>query len=377
MATRGKFARVCIEVDLRKPLCPRFILGKNCYNIEYESIHSFCFHCGRVDHRKELCKHSAAHSKAQETQRTNTPSEGHPVGVAGSKDLSPTVVLSDNGNLLQPKVDDGTYGPWMMVTKKNRRPTIIKKTQTNGPSPSNNRFSGLDTPTEQEEQSRGRKTTCMGVEKDPHDSNHEPSSAIAQAQNLQKHITTTGVNSNNPIGQANPMLPNRPATQVTPQYIPNQASDIIQLLEKDKISQETNNTLTRTPPSANLSLLGNTTKPTISSKEEMLVDAPTTHTTNSLSPELVYSGGDGATRNPKPPDPGIIHGARRETTARSNNPQDGEPTDRTIVRTRERSNSPRRYNLVDRADKAENRTKLELQTRASVSLAPDGIHEIN
>ncbi|KAL7177442.1 hypothetical protein ACSBR2_030743 [Camellia fascicularis] len=73
MVTRGKFARVCIEIDLRKPLCPRFMLGMKYYNIEYESIHSFYFHCGRVDHRKELCKHPATNSKAPKTQRTNTP----------------------------------------------------------------------------------------------------------------------------------------------------------------------------------------------------------------------------------------------------------------------------------------------------------------
>ncbi|XP_028109549.1 uncharacterized protein LOC114309470 [Camellia sinensis] len=52
MATRGKFARICIEVDLPKSLCPCFILGKNCYNIEYEYIYFFCFHCDMVDHRK-------------------------------------------------------------------------------------------------------------------------------------------------------------------------------------------------------------------------------------------------------------------------------------------------------------------------------------
>ncbi|KAI8025479.1 Uncharacterized protein LOK49_LG02G03808 [Camellia lanceoleosa] len=59
MATRGRFARVCIKVDLRKPFCPKFVLGKKSYNIEYESIHSFCFHCGKVDHQKELCRFKA------------------------------------------------------------------------------------------------------------------------------------------------------------------------------------------------------------------------------------------------------------------------------------------------------------------------------
>ncbi|KAI8012902.1 Uncharacterized protein LOK49_LG05G00852 [Camellia lanceoleosa] len=76
MATRGKFARVCIELDLNKPLCPRFLLGKKSYSIEYESIHSLCFHCGRVDHRKELCRHKAANRPSHMSSTPNTSSPG-------------------------------------------------------------------------------------------------------------------------------------------------------------------------------------------------------------------------------------------------------------------------------------------------------------
>ncbi|KAL7236158.1 hypothetical protein ACSBR1_019427 [Camellia fascicularis] len=34
MATRGKFARICVEMDLTKPLKPKFMLENKCYNIE-------------------------------------------------------------------------------------------------------------------------------------------------------------------------------------------------------------------------------------------------------------------------------------------------------------------------------------------------------
>ncbi|KAI8027505.1 hypothetical protein LOK49_LG02G00221 [Camellia lanceoleosa] len=128
MATRGRFARVCIEVDLRKPLCPRFLLGKKSYNIEYESIHSFCFFCGRVDHRKELCKYQATHPKPQTVHRNNPLPEGLQPTVEGNHAQLPTASLNTNGHLQQSEVEgDDTYGPWMMVTKRTRKPVITRK----------------------------------------------------------------------------------------------------------------------------------------------------------------------------------------------------------------------------------------------------------
>ncbi|KAL7213410.1 hypothetical protein ACSBR2_016017 [Camellia fascicularis] len=135
MATRGRFARVCIEVDLRKPLCPRFLLGKKSYNIEYESIHSFCFFCGRVDHRKELCKYQEAHPKPQTAHRNNPLLEGLQPTVEGNHAQLPTASLNTNSHLQQIEVEgDDTYRPWMMVTKRTRKPVITRKIQSTGPS---------------------------------------------------------------------------------------------------------------------------------------------------------------------------------------------------------------------------------------------------
>ena len=55
MAARGKYARVCIEIDLRMPLISHFSIGKNTYGVEYEDLHSLCFSCGRIGHRREAC----------------------------------------------------------------------------------------------------------------------------------------------------------------------------------------------------------------------------------------------------------------------------------------------------------------------------------
>lgn len=56
---RGKYARICVAMDLSKPLIPAFTLEKKQYRVEYEFLHSPCFKCGKVGHRVELCREVA------------------------------------------------------------------------------------------------------------------------------------------------------------------------------------------------------------------------------------------------------------------------------------------------------------------------------
>nr|POE97322.1 hypothetical protein CFP56_74350 [Quercus suber] len=53
--SRGKFARLCIQVDVDKPLVTTVMIGKLQQAVTYEGIHNLCFECGRLGHRKELC----------------------------------------------------------------------------------------------------------------------------------------------------------------------------------------------------------------------------------------------------------------------------------------------------------------------------------
>ncbi|KAL4300658.1 hypothetical protein AHAS_Ahas17G0222900 [Arachis hypogaea] len=53
--SRGKFARICVEIDIRKKLVPSFsALGKE-FNLVYEGLHQICFNCGKYGHRIEGC----------------------------------------------------------------------------------------------------------------------------------------------------------------------------------------------------------------------------------------------------------------------------------------------------------------------------------
>ncbi|KAI9114369.1 hypothetical protein K1719_014597 [Acacia pycnantha] len=52
---RGKFARMCVELDLTKSLIPEFNVEGQIISVVYESLGELCHHCGRVEHSKGKC----------------------------------------------------------------------------------------------------------------------------------------------------------------------------------------------------------------------------------------------------------------------------------------------------------------------------------
>ncbi|CAN1292134.1 hypothetical protein LINPERPRIM_LOCUS21431 [Linum perenne] len=54
--TRGNFARICVEVDLSKPLLSKYRLRSRVRRIEYEGLHTICFTCGFYGHKNDTCK---------------------------------------------------------------------------------------------------------------------------------------------------------------------------------------------------------------------------------------------------------------------------------------------------------------------------------
>lgn len=52
---RGKYARICVEVDMSKPLLAMFSIKKKLYKIECEGLHQLCLAYGRFGHYKEGC----------------------------------------------------------------------------------------------------------------------------------------------------------------------------------------------------------------------------------------------------------------------------------------------------------------------------------
>lgn len=102
--TRGMFARVCLEIDMGKPLRANYRMRGKDWRLQYEGLHDLCFTCGKYGHREAGCplkipEESSDHMKTNEAQtKATSPSER-------SK-----------------KADEqsSSFGPWM-VAQRNRR----------------------------------------------------------------------------------------------------------------------------------------------------------------------------------------------------------------------------------------------------------------
>ncbi len=96
--TRGRFVRICVQIDLDKPLARIVRVGKTRLAVIYEGIGLLCFHCGRIGHRSELCP-----SRILEK-------EDNPTDIADSR--------AEEEEKLK------NFGPWMLVSRRKRQNKI-------------------------------------------------------------------------------------------------------------------------------------------------------------------------------------------------------------------------------------------------------------
>ena len=63
-AIRGRFTRVCVQINTANPLPKRVKIGSFWQDIVYENLLMFCYKCGRIGHREMHC---TEHSPNQTT----------------------------------------------------------------------------------------------------------------------------------------------------------------------------------------------------------------------------------------------------------------------------------------------------------------------
>lgn len=125
--TRSKFARICVDVDLSKPLSRGFWIGDDHHRVFvivlYERLPTFCYSCGLIGHGTNSCNSSATPGAAR-------PNPSRPVWQTGTgsslvsgvedqqmddSDPSPDAPPSA---LLDGKNSDTDYGPWLLVSRR-------------------------------------------------------------------------------------------------------------------------------------------------------------------------------------------------------------------------------------------------------------------
>lgn len=94
---KGRYARVCVELDLHGPLPPNVLIWGRKQAVEYEGLHHICYQCGQYGHKKDHCP----------TLHTTT------AGAADQASSSPSNPSSSTAS--QP------FGPWMLPAHVRRK----------------------------------------------------------------------------------------------------------------------------------------------------------------------------------------------------------------------------------------------------------------
>ena len=58
LEARGRYARICVQIDVEKPLITALLIGNIEQPVIYEGIQKMCFSCGQIGHRREVCPHT-------------------------------------------------------------------------------------------------------------------------------------------------------------------------------------------------------------------------------------------------------------------------------------------------------------------------------
>lgn len=102
-AIQGRFARLCVQINMANPLPKRVKIGSFWQDIVYENVLVLCYHCGRVGHKDVHC------SKAREGA---TDTSAHAIALCG-----------DNGMA----ENDHSHIPWKTMQTRRPQPSGTNK----------------------------------------------------------------------------------------------------------------------------------------------------------------------------------------------------------------------------------------------------------
>ncbi|CAN1262539.1 hypothetical protein LINPERPRIM_LOCUS11313 [Linum perenne] len=98
---QARYARVCVEVDLSKPLLGKYMIGDRTFYVEYECLENIFYTCGMYGYKLDGCSTIAKSAAAVEDPQV--PEAVEPSG----------------------SVEHDT-GSWMTVTRRSRKKPVTK-----------------------------------------------------------------------------------------------------------------------------------------------------------------------------------------------------------------------------------------------------------
>ena len=126
----GRYARLCVQVDVDKPLVTAVLIGKFEQPVCYEGIQKLCFSCGRMGYWRESCPYMVR------PDLTSREVETEDVRDVGARSCDKHVPIKPNAGEGPSKIvhghekaHEGTYGPWIVVAW---RRNVTKNQQSGG-----------------------------------------------------------------------------------------------------------------------------------------------------------------------------------------------------------------------------------------------------
>ncbi|XP_021844915.2 uncharacterized protein [Spinacia oleracea] len=122
--SRARYARVCVEIDLRKPIITKVWVGGFWQPVVYENITSLCFKCGKIGHVLEKCDQNDG-AELDNTQQITEPTKHGQVEAHMEVDLKNQ---HNNMDIKEPRTQElDLYGPWTLVQNKRSPKTNFGK----------------------------------------------------------------------------------------------------------------------------------------------------------------------------------------------------------------------------------------------------------
>jgi hypothetical protein len=139
---RGRFARICVEIDLTKPVVGKVWINGHWYKVQYEGLHIICAACGCYGHVTRNCTKIPVTTEAKEKTPTSptaivdgpptaparVPTQQHhaPATAVITEQISgihindiPKQGNNDNNGINAINAIE-VHGDWMVVTRKKR-----------------------------------------------------------------------------------------------------------------------------------------------------------------------------------------------------------------------------------------------------------------
>ncbi|KAK9914049.1 hypothetical protein M0R45_037847 [Rubus argutus] len=148
--SRGKFCRLCVEIDLAKPLVPYVEVEGMTYSVVYEGISMICFNCGCYGHVKANCTLPCP-SANDDSNPPHSENPSSPISDPVDKPIEVSDMDTTGPNLTVQSVispvtgNSGGHGPWMLMSYKNKKMIHTQLPKNVAPAKSGSRFSLLQT----------------------------------------------------------------------------------------------------------------------------------------------------------------------------------------------------------------------------------------